>query len=63
MEAGNPVMESYPRQCAGPDGKTYVEHVEKCIDACGDGHCGEVVCMGNGCPCAETAESCPKDCS
>ncbi len=25
--AGNPVMESYPRRCAAPDGKTFVEDV------------------------------------
>ncbi len=23
--AGRPIMESYPRQCAGPDGRTFVE--------------------------------------
>ncbi|MDF1497059.1 MAG: DUF3828 domain-containing protein [Patescibacteria group bacterium] len=33
-----------------------------CIDKCGDGICDEMVCMGEGCPCAETPESCPKDC-
>ncbi len=34
-----------------------------CVDECGDGNCDEVVCLGEGCPCAETIESCPQDCS
>jgi uncharacterized protein len=33
-----------------------------CIDACGDGFCDEMVCQAEGCPCAETLESCPEDC-
>lgn len=33
-----------------------------CKDLCGDGICQEIVCMAVGCPCAETPESCPKDC-
>jgi hypothetical protein len=36
---------------------------EFCKDLCGDGICQEVVCMAVGCPCAETAESCPEDCN
>lgn len=34
-----------------------------CKDHCGDGVCQEMVCMAEGCPCAETAESCPQDCA
>jgi hypothetical protein len=34
-----------------------------CVDLCGDGHCDEIVCMGEGCPCPETAASCPEDCA
>ncbi len=34
-----------------------------CQDACGDGQCQEIVCLGNGCPCPETPETCPQDCS
>jgi hypothetical protein len=34
-----------------------------CVDRCGDGVCQEMVCMAIGCPCAETPESCPKDCA
>ena len=33
-----------------------------CTDMCGDRICQQVVCMGIGCPCAETKESCPEDC-
>lgn len=29
MKAGYPIMESYPRQCKTPDGKTFTEEVEK----------------------------------
>ncbi len=50
-----------------PDGST-VEREENddtniCVDMCGDGVCQEMVCMGEGCPCPETAQSCPADCS
>ena len=71
VKAGNPVMESYPRQCSTPEGEVFVEDVEIilepepveiCEDMCGDGICQEIVCMAIGCPCAETAESCPEDC-
>jgi hypothetical protein len=34
-----------------------------CIDQCGNGVCEEMVCMGEGCPCPETPESCPIDCA
>lgn len=33
-----------------------------CQDLCGDGQCQEVVCQAAGCPCTETADSCPHDC-
>nr|MBD3359334.1 hypothetical protein [Candidatus Buchananbacteria bacterium] len=33
-----------------------------CQDMCGDGICQSIVCLGSGCPCAETAENCPQDC-
>lgn len=33
-----------------------------CVNKCGDGVCQEIVCMAVGCPCTETAQSCPKDC-
>ena len=31
IKAGYPVMESYPRQCKTPDGRTFVEGEEHCI--------------------------------
>lgn len=34
-----------------------------CKDMCGNGTCEEIVCMGTGCPCAETPQTCPQDCS
>jgi len=34
-----------------------------CVDKCGDGDCQEIVCLGEACPCAESAESCPQDCA
>ncbi len=82
VEAGYPVMESYPRQCAVPDGETFIEELDEdndkqtdegqtggkdqvdeiCANLCGDGICQRIVCMAEGCPCAETEESCPDDC-
>ncbi len=34
-----------------------------CQDMCGDGVCQAIVCLGSGCPCAETADNCPEDCA
>lgn len=74
--AGNPVMESYPRQCRA-NGVTFVEEIPSdtddvggsvdvdvgtCKNTCGDGTCAEIVCLAVGCPCAETPQSCPADC-
>ena len=73
-EEGGIVMEMYPRQCRDQQGNVYVEmDTEKqeaeasesgsvCVDNCGNGVCEEVVCLAIGCPCAETAISCPVDC-
>ncbi len=37
---------------------------EKCCrDFCGDGICQRIVCMACGCPCPETEENCPEDCT
>ena len=68
---GNPVMESFPPQCITPDGITFTQEMdeepppvnEACEDQCGDGTCQEVVCLALGCPCAESEDSCPKDCT
>ena len=42
-------------------GKCKVERF--CKDLCGDGICQEIVCLAEGCPCAETPRTCPQDCS
>lgn len=34
-----------------------------CENQCGDGQCDEIVCMAEGCPCAETPDNCPQDCA
>ena len=36
VEAGYPVMESYPRQCKTPDGRTFTEGEEHCIAPTGE---------------------------
>lgn len=33
-----------------------------CIDKCGDGVCQGIVCLGEGCPCAEDKTTCSLDC-
>lgn len=33
-----------------------------CKSKCGDNACDEVVCMAEGCPCAENNSNCPNDC-
>ena len=63
---GGDILESFPRQCVINE-KTFVEEIEEevaiCVDSCGNGTCEEIVCLGQGCPCSETIESCPSDCS
>jgi len=34
-----------------------------CENQCGDDMCQEIVCLGSGCPCAETHDTCADDCS
>ena len=61
------VLRSYPAQCIAPNGDRFTESIKKptklCVDKCGDGVCAEIVCMAEGCPCAESSESCAKDCA
>ena len=33
-----------------------------CVNTCGDGVCQERVCLGPGCPCEESSQTCPQDC-
>lgn len=75
QKAGLPVMESFPARCSTPDGRTFTQKLspeeqlrstpaqQVCQNKCGDNVCQEIVCMGSGCPCAETTTSCPADCS
>jgi hypothetical protein len=34
-----------------------------CVNRCGNGTCEEIVCLGTGCPCSESIDTCPQDCS
>lgn len=34
-----------------------------CQNLCGDDICQKTVCLGSGCPCPETDQSCPQDCA
>lgn len=47
--------------CETPDGIKFEQEI--CVDQCGNGVCEDVVCLGSGCPCVETAATCPEDCS
>ena len=74
VAAGNPVTRSIPAQCMA-DGQRFIETISKpainvpakkksfCKDECGNGTCEEIVCMAVGCPCSESPDSCPEDCS
>jgi hypothetical protein len=72
VEQGGRLEESFPSVCISKDGARFVQSdtVEEppakgkraCTDRCGDGQCQEIVCMAIGCPCAETHQTCPKDC-
>lgn len=66
----------YPAQCRTKDGRVFTQPLtdeEKaklkppaeqiCQNKCGNGVCEEIVCLGTGCPCAETYESCFNDCA
>ena len=74
VAAGNAVLKSYPPQCVTADGRRFVRTPllprntpapgsGLCEDKCGDGVCQEIVCLGSGCPCAESKTSCSADCS
>lgn len=52
--------------CETPLGQKFfgsIDSPEICVDKCGDDICQEIVCLGSGCPCAETPTSCPADCA
>ena len=52
--------ESAPTPVASP--APLLKPLPLCKDLCGDDECQEMVCMGEGCPCAESSSSCPQDC-
>ncbi|MFP4424571.1 MAG: PspC domain-containing protein [Candidatus Woesearchaeota archaeon] len=54
-------LSSGPLRCETDDGTINIS-TDICIDQCGDGICQAVVCMGEGCPCAESSRNCPADC-
>ena len=70
VAAGYKVLKTVPPRCVGPDGNVFQavksdsgkKAPRLCDDKCGNGQCEEMVCMGEGCPCAESAGSCPEDC-
>lgn len=54
--------------CETADGQHFKEESAStgeafCEDLCGDGICQEMVCQAQGCPCAETADTCSADCT
>lgn len=68
---GYAVLKTLPPQCVTPQGERFVqgqparqkpENAVLCKDLCGNGSCEQIVCMAQGCPCAESQASCPKDC-
>jgi hypothetical protein len=69
VAAGFPVLKTFPGRCVTDQGVTFTAPAptlnnknEECVGKCGDGECAEVACMGTGCPCPETAQTCPEDC-
>lgn len=67
---GGKILKSLPAQCVSAEGLRFIDEGARplrdekpCKNVCGNGKCEEMVCMALGCPCAETAQSCPQDCS
>jgi phage shock protein C len=58
-----PELKGGPIQCVTDKGTISIATDSLCEDVCGDGICQEIVCLGQGCPCAETMTTCPKDCN
>ncbi|MDD5145316.1 MAG: DUF5667 domain-containing protein [Candidatus Pacebacteria bacterium] len=50
-------------KCFNGNRCVYYELVEPCTNQCGNGECESTTCTALGCPCSETAESCPQDCA
>ena len=68
VAAGYAITRTLPPHCVTPEGDVFVQGLKGpaedagCIDACGNGVCESIVCLGSNCPCAETLQNCPEDC-
>ena len=65
---GGKILKTYPAKCRTQTGETFIQDMVPanaviCSDFCGDQTCQEIVCQGSGCPCAESKDRCPEDCS
>jgi hypothetical protein len=56
---GTPLAKTYETQNTPTPEKL---NQSVCKDQCGNTTCEQIVCQGEGCPCAENPKSCPKDC-
>ncbi|NDC37622.1 MAG: hypothetical protein EBZ48_06170 [Proteobacteria bacterium] len=75
VAAGFPILKTYPPRCIGKGGREFLQNTTRpvgpgnnqagqiCKNQCGDGVCQQIVCLGSGCPCAETPQNCPQDCA
>ncbi len=66
VKLGGIILKTYPPKCRTKSGAIYTSGGSTskalCNNLCGDGICQEIVCLGTGCACAESVDSCPKDC-
>lgn len=66
VAAGGQVQLDRGERCTTETGQVFEKPAKTvrtaCMDLCGDGKCQEIVCMAIGCPCAESARTCPVDC-
>lgn len=68
LDSGGDISKTSPRRCTTIEGVAFIEQGGSaapksfCKDLCGDGECAEIVCLAEGCPCAETNARCPEDC-
>jgi hypothetical protein len=64
LAVGAGCLPTFENPGAEPDGDdNSVDENPICKDVCGNDVCEEIVCQGSDCPCAETIDSCPQDCS
>ena len=69
VAAGGTINKDFPGHCLPAQGAAVANEKEKgqlnklCKDLCGDGVCQQMVCLGSTCPCPETPQNCPGDCT